>query len=561
MSARIVVSSSDGRTTTLDLGDENVTIGRSSGNTLSFPEDPRLSRRHLQFEWDGSAWSARDLGSSNGAFVNQQKLDAPRQLRRGDVITAAGLTIVFEQENEAEDRPDATGQIVFETAGVEHFEMTTQFARLDKIMESGAKAAFAKDAKARRWSSPAMALLRAGRELASPRPLEELFEVILDLSIEAVGAARGVLLTLDEEGQLRARARRGSEFRISKRVRDQVVNDRISLIIQDALVDPRWKEQHSIISQGIRSLMAAPLQTDDRVIGMLYLDSGESTEFTTEDLELTTVMANIAAVRIEHARLAVVERRRELLERELSQAADIQMGCIPERAPLVPGYELAGVTAPCRTVGGDYFDYVQRSDGKLVFLIADVAGKGMPAALLVMNLQARIQALAETADDLNRTIVRLNLMIKDVCPANRFITCFLALLDPSTGVMQWANAGHEPGIILRRTGATQRLGAGGPPLGVFGDAAYHTDQCVIEPGDRLLLVTDGVTEARSAADEDFGMKRVESLLIEHFNRGVEDLVSSLSTAVHRWAADGSPHDDVTVVALRRDLAAAPIQRK
>ena len=532
-----------------------MTIGRSSGNTLSFPDDPRLSRRHLAVEWDGTGWLARDLGSSNGAYVNEVRLAEPRKLKRGDVITAAGLSIIFQVESEASsDSADANGEIVFETAGVERFELTTQFARLDKIMESGAKAAVAVDAKSRRWSSPAIALLRAGRELANPRPLEELFEVILDLAIEGAGAARGVLLTLDEDNNLRARARRGSDFRISKRVRDQVLHDRVSLIIQDALVDPRWREQHSIISQGIRSLMAAPLQTDDRVIGMLYLDSGETSEFTTEDLELITVMANIAAVRIEHARLAVVERRRELLEKELTQAADIQMGCIPERPPRVPGYELAGATAPSRTVGGDYFDYVQRSDGKLVFVIADVAGKGMPAALLVMNLQARIQALAETADDLGRTIFRLNRMIKEVCPSNRFITCFLALLDPATGEMQWANAGHEPGIVLRRNGATERLGAGGPPLGVFSDVAHRTEKCVIEAGDRLLLVTDGVTEARNPRGEDFGAKRVERLLVEHFNRGVEDLVRELNRAIERWTGDSSIHDDATVVALRREDA-------
>jgi serine phosphatase RsbU (regulator of sigma subunit) len=325
----------------------------------------------------------------------------------------------------------------------------------------------------------------------------------------------------------------------------------MSLIIQDTLVDPRWKEQHSIISQGIRSLMAAPLQTDDRVIGMLYLDSGETSEFTSEDLELITVMANIAAVRIEHARLAVVERRRELLESELKQAADIQMGCIPEHPPVTPGYELAAATSPCRTVGGDYFDYLLRSDGKLVFLIADVAGKGMPAALLVMHLQARIQALAETADDLGRTVSRLNRMIKDVCPANRFITCFLAVLDPETGSMHWANAGHEPCMVLRRNGAIQLLKAGGPPLGVFADVAYQTDVTVIEPGDRLLLVTDGVTEARGGRNEDFGNERVERLLVEHFNKGVEDLVRELGNAVRRWTGKEAPHDDVTIMALRR----------
>ncbi len=551
MPARLLVTASNGQVATHDLGSESVTVGRSSMNTLSFPGDPRLSRRHLAFEPDGEGWTVRDLGSSNGAVLNGEHLDCPATLRRGDIVKAAGLSIVFESEAAAEDEsPAATEQVVFE-AQVERLEVTTQFARLDKIVETGARPVVGKDAKAARWSSPAMALLRAGRELASPRPLDELFEVILDLAMEAAGAARGVVLTLDRAGELRPRARRGSDFRISKRVRDQVVNERMSLIIQDALADPRWKQQHSIISQGIRSLMAAPLQTDDRVIGMLYLDSGESSEFTAEDLELVTVMANIAAVRIEHARLAAVERRRELLESELAQAADIQMGCIPEQPPAVAGLELAGKTLPCRTVGGDYFDYVPRSDGKLVFLIADVAGKGMPAALLVMNLQARIQALAETADDMADTVARLNRMIKAVCPANRFITCFLALLDPRTGEMQWANAGHEPAIVLRSSGKIERCRAGGPPLGVFDDARHRTDSVVLEPGDRLLLISDGVTEAVNSAGRDFGSQQLEDLLVEHRDRLLEELVEAVNAAVETWTGDAAPHDDVTVVALRR----------
>ncbi|MEZ5367174.1 MAG: PP2C family protein-serine/threonine phosphatase [Bryobacterales bacterium] len=155
------------------------------------------------------------------------------------------------------------------------------------------------------------------------------------------------------------------------------------------------------------------------------------------------------------------------------------------------------------------FDFLVRSDGKIVFLIADVAGKGMPAALLVMNLQARIQALAETADELTQIVSRLNRMIKDVCPANRFVTCFLAVLDPRSGELAWVNAGHEPAIILRHYGATERLGAGGPPLGVFRDADHHCDRCSLEPGDRLLLVTDGVTEARGPGNEDFAETRRE----------------------------------------------------
>ncbi|MCB1022179.1 MAG: serine/threonine-protein phosphatase, partial [Acidobacteria bacterium] len=165
---------------------------------------------------------------------------------------------------------------------------------------------------------------------------------------------------------------------------------------------------------------------------------------------------------------------------------------------------------------------------------------------------ARIQALAETADELELTASRLNRMIKDVCPANRFITCFLGVLDPHSGELVWVNAGHEPGIILRHYGATERLGAGGPPLGVFRDSEHKASRSVLEPGDRLLLVTDGVTEARGPGGEDFGLKRVESLLVELFNRRAEDVVQELSRAVDRWTGAESPHDDVTIVALRRE---------
>src|ERR1700733_9278895 len=195
------------------------------------------------------------------------------------------------------------------------------------------------------------ALIRAGRELAGNMPLAELFKLIMNLSVEAVGATRGVLMTLEGK-ELVVRAAHGEGFRISSAVRDRVINAKTSLLVRDARLDEAFAGRMSIVQQQIRSMLAVPLQTDDRVIGLIYLDSPHFVhEFTKEDLNLLTVMANVAAIRIEHARLAEVEQAERVLARDLEQAAEIQRGLLPACAPVVPGVDLAGYNAACRTVG------------------------------------------------------------------------------------------------------------------------------------------------------------------------------------------------------------------
>src|SRR5690606_6648840 len=223
----------------------------------------------------------------------------------------------------------------------------------------------------------------------------------------------------------------------------------------------------SIAGQGIRSLMAAPLQTDDRIIGLIYLDSTvTSRPFSSADLDLLTVMANVAAVRIERERLAVVEKEQQLLESELQQAAEIQRQCLPATAPQVAGFTLAGFSKPCRTVGGDYYGYFERSDGRVCIVLGDVAGKGRAAGLLMMSLQARVQILAEDVDDPATIVQRLNRTLTPICPSNRFVTLFVMILDPATGELAFCNAGHEPPLLVRAGGDVQPLLEGGPVIGL-----------------------------------------------------------------------------------------------
>jgi phosphoserine phosphatase RsbU/P len=396
------------------------------------------------------------------------------------------------------------------------------------------------------------ALIRAGRELAGHRPLAELFEVIMDLSLEAVGAGRGVLMALEGD-QLIVRATRGQGFQISSTVRNQVINKGDSVLVLDAQSDLAFKERQSIVAQNVRSMMAVPLQAQSRVIGLIYLDSPNLIRpFTREDLNLLTVMANVAAIRIEHARLAEVEQTEKLLAKELEQAAKIQRGLLPSSSPQIAGLDIAGHTAACRTVGGDYYDFVTYPDGRFAMLVGDVAGKGMPASLMMSSLQARVQVLFEEPDGLAHSVTRLNKAVASNCPDNRFITFFICVVNPATGEVVYVNAGHNPPILVRGNGQVEKLTEGGIILGILPKFAYQEGRSQLGPGDTLVLFSDGVTEAMPVGvDEEFGEDRLAQVIAAAKNSSAQELVQSILQAVITFTCGAPPADDITLVVARK----------
>jgi len=395
------------------------------------------------------------------------------------------------------------------------------------------------------------ALIRAGRELAGHRPLNELFEVIMDLSMEAVMAGRGVLMTLEGE-QLVVRAARGAGFKISGTVRDRVLKEKSSLLVRDAQRDQALKAQMSIVQQKVRSMIAVPLQTNDRVIGLIYMDSPDMIrEFTREDLGLLTVMANVAAIRIEHARLNEIELAERAMAKELEQAALIQRGLLPSASPRIAGLDIAGKTSSCRTVGGDYYDYLSFPDGRVAMLVGDVAGKGMPASLLMSSLQARVMVLFENGDDLAQKITRLNKSTCASCPDNRFITFFMTVADPATGELVYTNAGHNPPLLVRAAGGVEQLQGGGMILGILPMATYQESRINMGPGDILVLYSDGVTEAVNPKDEDFGEQRLGELVASLKDRPAIEIVNAIHAGVAVFTEGAPPADDITVVIARR----------
>ena len=534
----------DGQMKMVALTGERLSIGRSSVAELCFPEDAGLSRQHFAFENEGEDWTVQDLGSKNGTFVNNIPLKARLILKPGDRITAGHLVIVYSPN--AGDAND--GVVVFEGGDTNSPSTSTVITSLEGALSSQTMAIERGGPKS---AAPMKALISAGLVLAENRPLNELFPVILDLAIEAVNAQRGVLLLLEGDA-LVARAHKGDNFRISTTVRDRVINEKSSILVRDAQLDDAFKGRMSIVEQKVHTMMAVPLQAKDRIIGLIYLDSPFILrEFTKDDLSLLTVMANVAAIRIENARLAEVEAVERIMKRDLDQAADIQGRMLPDHAPNVPGVELAGFNLPCRTVGGDYYDFFPYPDGKVGLTLGDVSGKGMPASLMMAELHARVQVLAEDPGNLGPFMVRLNKTTCAKCPSNRFVTFFFCVLNPDTGDLSYANAGHNPPILVRANGTAEMLDGGGPVLGILAAAPYSEMRAKLDHGDMLVLYSDGVTEANNPDFEQFDDERFIQVLKQHRHQPATAIVEAVTRAVTEFCAGAAQADDITLAVAKR----------
>jgi phosphoserine phosphatase RsbU/P len=543
MSRELLIQCPDGQMKTVPLTGERLSVGRSSAAELCFPEDAGLSRQHFAFEVEGDDWTVQDLGSKNGTFVNNIPLKARLVLRAGDRITAGHLVILYSPEAKLPE----PGVVVFEGGDAGSSPSTsTVITSLE-----GANQTLAIERPGPKTSASLQALVRAGLELSENRPLAELFPVILDLSIEAVNAQRGVVMLLEGD-RLVAKAHNGEGFRISTAVRDRVIQEKSSVLVRDAQLDDAFRGRMSIVEQKVHTMMAVPLQVKDRTIGLIYVDSPfVLREFTKDDLSLLTVMANVAATRIENVRLAEIEEQDRLIKRDLSQAAEIQGGMLPAAPPQIHGLDLAGFNAPCRTVGGDYYDFFKYSEGRVGLALGDVSGKGMPASLMMMALHARVQVLAEDPGDLASFMARLNKTTCANCPSNRFITFFFSVLDSTTGELRFANAGHNPPILVRASGQAEMLEGGGPVLGILPTAPYHEKRASLGNGDMLVLYSDGVTEANDVNQNEFGEERFIEVLKQHRTQPAAAIVQAVNGELAQFAAGAPQADDITLLVARR----------
>ena len=320
----------NGSQRSIPLTAERLSLGRSSNNDLSYPDDSGLSRHHMVLEKTGEDWYVRDLSSKNGTLLNDERVTSPTRLKPGDRILASRVLMTYD----GDQQPPGEATVIFSMADTTE-KLPTHTVTLDDLLPKAPEGAEPRSGPPKQWTDPVTVLVRAGRELLARKPIAVLYNDILSLCLEAVNATRGVMLVLDDGG-LKVAASRGAEFRISTAIRDRVLNERSSLLIGDVMSDEALRLRQSIVRQGVQSLMSAPLQTDERVIGLIYVDTPVLWhEFSVEDLNLLTIMANVAALRIERERLAASEEARRVLESELERAAEIQRQLLPRDVPSV----------------------------------------------------------------------------------------------------------------------------------------------------------------------------------------------------------------------------------
>lgn len=545
--AELSVQGSNGSRERFPLKRDRITIGRSRESDIALP-DQWLSRRHAEIRRKGEQFYLHDLGSKNGTLLNGSRINEEALLKPGDRISLGEYTLTFSWD-EPKDPEEDSGE----------FEAYAYPAR--RLSDLDTRTAVNAEAVARQ-SRLLSILTRTASALLSHWSLEDLFKFVLDQLFEAIPAERGAILLLEGEPPAlvmkACRACEGPEGspRVSRSITRRVLEQRVSLLLPRVMDDSELASKESILNLGIRSAICAPLWLAgdsgdaDEVIGIVYLDSmEESRAFNEEDLRILTALANLAASRIETAKLLEESLEMRTLERDIRMAAEIQLGLLPRSAPEVPGYSLVGSTIPCRAVGGDYYDFVLEG-GRLHFALADVSGKGTGAALLTTALRAAVRS-HWTENSITEAMARVNRNVCQNVPDNRYITFFLARLDPASGQLSYVNAGQNPPLLVRAAGEVETLAEGGTVLGLFEAAQYAAGMAELRPGDTLLAFSDGVTETFNDASEEFGEQRLRRAVLEGRSSGAAELRDEILKRLDEFSGGAKATDDRTMVVLRR----------
>jgi phosphoserine phosphatase RsbU/P len=540
---RLKIIRDGGEETVFPLGDKPFTVGRRSDNELKV-NDRHVSRYHARFSPDGARWLLRDLDSKLGTYVNGKRI-AEHMLSDGDVVTLG--------------QSSSVRILYLESPAESPVAVAVEAAESLRRVPEGAFEGPAED------SRDLMLLLEVAKALNSSLVLSDVLNMVMDAVVRVTGAERGFLMLRDGAGQLRFRVARnfkqetleGSGFQISRSVVENVVKSGKPEILVNVQDDPRFRNQESILALDLKTIMCVPLAilhagdgSEARIVGVIYLDNKALSQgFSKKGLRLLESLASHAAIAIDNARLheEALEKRR--IEEELRLAHTIQERLLPSETPKLLNVDVAGWSQPSRQVGGDYYNYFPFEDGRFGFVIADVSGKGVPAALLMSLLDGIFSAQAEVDCGVSETISRVNNYLHRKSSAEKFVTLFYGILDADNRLM-YTNAGHNPPMLFSAGGAMQRLTEGGLLLGAFPNVAYAESTLTLEPGDTLVLFTDGLSEARDAQGEEFGEERIVDVVREGLGRSAEEIRVAIYEAVADFSKGKPQYDDMTLIVVQ-----------
>src|SRR5262249_28013056 len=313
---------------------------------------------------------------------------------------------------------------------------------------------------------------QVGIALLPRTTLEDTLKMTIDLVFQAIPAERGFLF-LKENDDIVCKIARGahdealpsmSQVQISRSITSKVIGEGASVLTSDAMHDPRFQAQQSVVLSQIRSVMAVPLASGEEIFGMIYVDNPFHNRFREEDWKVLTTIASVASIKIEHERLLEERLEKRRMEEELKVASEIQMRLQPVAPPKLEGWDMTAVSFPCREIGGDYYDYIPRRDGKLVLAVGDVSGKGTGAALLMSSVHAAVRAQSQARTSISEVMEEVSSYIYENSPSNKYLTLFYSVLDPKTGELAYSNGGHNTPLLLRTNGEIVKLDKGGLPV-------------------------------------------------------------------------------------------------
>ena len=410
-------------------------------------------------------------------------------------------------------------------------------------------------------------LLEGLRALSSGKVLDEVLALVMDSAISVGGAERGFIMLAGDDGKLEFKLGRsrdqttmpGTMFKTSRKIPEEVFQTGQARIEADLLEGDLAIEHQGTVALGIRNVLCLPLRlvryvdtvestTEDKRVGVLYLDSREKgTLMSSGTSETLETLAAEAAVAIDNARLYSTALEKARLDQEMATAAQIQQALLPEANHAGAFFDAAAEMLACRSIGGDFFEYVDLPDGGFGFALGDVSGKGPPAALLGALLQGNLAAQAAFASGPADALSNVNSALIHRAIAARFVTLFYAVLTPD-GHLTFCNAGHNPPFLVGRNGV-RRLETGGMPLGLFEEAPLEDETVVMEPGDFVVTFSDGVSEAFNEAGDEFEDARILESIEGAGGRDAQTQLEHLFSSVKTFTAGAAQTDDVTVLVV------------
>jgi len=524
-----------------DLVEDEVIVGRDE-NCQIVLDDDSISRRHARLELDDDTYVIEDLKSKNGTYVNDERTDGKVPLRPDDRIEIG--TTVF--------RYRSTHPMAYESEEMLH---TRVLCSIDAADSEHTMFKVNAESKLR-------AILQITKSLSRTLDLGVLLSKMLDGLFEIFPQADRGLVLLNEGGRLIPKAVKGrrsgqESVQYSRTLVEKVMDERRAILSQDATRDERIPAARSISRLQIRSVMCVPLLSQDKkALGAVQLDiQDKKRKFSEDDMQILTSVASQASVSVEQAQLHREVIKHTKIQRELDFAREVQHRLLPRVMPQLEGYTFWAYYEAARQVGGDFYDFLRLPNGNEAVLLGDVAGKGVPAALMMSKVATLSKvALLSYPDNLPDAMNTLNEEVCDVGFEMSFVTLVVCVIDPKAHEVTVANAGHLAPMFCR-TDSTVDQAVGddvrGHPLGIDRQVTYKTGRTRIHPGELVVLLSDGISEAMNSSEETYSIERVRRQLSRIKAEGPAEAGQLLLDDVRRHVGDSEQEDDISLVMFRR----------